>query len=91
MLAANTVSQFNKDGYFVIPGVIDAVLNRRLSAFVGGFAKGGAGSRRLLHETWCAHIWLAHCVATQESVHCCHITPWRCNARCLTSRLRRIG
>ena len=56
MLAAKSVSQFKKDGYFVIPGVIDAVLNRRLGAFVGGLAKGGAGSRRLLDEAWCAHL-----------------------------------
>jgi ectoine hydroxylase-related dioxygenase (phytanoyl-CoA dioxygenase family) len=35
--------------------VIDAVLNRRLSSFVGGIAK-GAGSRRLLDEAWCAHL-----------------------------------
>jgi hypothetical protein len=56
MLAAKVVSQFKKDGYFVIPGVIDAVLNRRLGAFVGGLAKGGAGSRRLLDEAWCTHL-----------------------------------
>jgi hypothetical protein len=56
MLAAKAVSQFKKDGYFVIPGVIDAVLNRRLSAFVGGIANGGAGSRRLLDEAWCTHL-----------------------------------
>jgi len=55
MLAAKTVSQFKKDGYFVIPGVIDAVLNRRLGAFVGGIT-GGAGSRRLLDEAWCTHL-----------------------------------
>ena len=56
MLAARAVSQFKKDGYFVIPGVIDAVLVRRLGAFVGGLANGGAGSRRLLDEAWCAHL-----------------------------------
>jgi hypothetical protein len=56
MLAAKAVSQFKKDGYFVIPNVIDAVLNRRLGAFVGGLAKGGAGSRRLLDEAWCTHL-----------------------------------
>ena len=55
MLAAKAVSQFKKDGYFVIPGVIDAVLNRRLGAFVGGIMS-GAGSRRLLDEAWCAHL-----------------------------------
>ena len=55
MLAAKAVSQFKKDGYFVIPGVIDAVLNRRLGAFVGGHT-GGAGSRRLLDEAWCTHL-----------------------------------
>jgi hypothetical protein len=55
MLAAKAVSQFKKDGYFVIPGVIDAVLNRRLGAFVGGIAS-GAGSRRLLDEAWCTHL-----------------------------------
>jgi phytanoyl-CoA dioxygenase PhyH len=55
MLAAKAVSQFNKDGYFVIPSVIDAVLNRRLGAFVGGIAS-GAGSRQLLDEVWCAHL-----------------------------------
>lgn len=56
MLAAKAVDQFKKDGYFVIPGVIDAVLNRRLGAFVGGLAKGGPGSRRLLDEAWCTHL-----------------------------------
>jgi hypothetical protein len=56
MLAAKAVSQFEKDGYFVIPGVIDAVLNRRLGAFVGRLANGGAGSRRLLDEAWCTHL-----------------------------------
>jgi hypothetical protein len=56
MLAAKAVSQFKKDGYFVIPGAIDAVLNRRLGAFVGGLSKGGAGSRRLLDEAWCRHL-----------------------------------
>jgi hypothetical protein len=55
MLAAKAVSQFKSSGYFVIPGVIDAVLNRRLGAFIGGIA-GGAGSRRLLDEAWCAHL-----------------------------------
>lgn len=30
MLATKSVSQFKKNGHFVIPGVIDAVLNRRL-------------------------------------------------------------
>ena len=55
MLAARAVSQFKKDGYFVIPGVIDAVLNRRLGAFVGGTAS-GAGSRRFLDEAWCKHL-----------------------------------
>jgi Phytanoyl-CoA dioxygenase (PhyH) len=54
MLAAKAVSEFKKSGYFVIPGVIDAVLNRRLGAFVGGIAS-GAGSRRLLDEAWRAH------------------------------------
>ena len=56
MLAAKTVSEFKKSGYFVVPGVIDAVLNRRLGAFVGGLANGGAGSRRLLDEAWCTHL-----------------------------------
>ena len=56
MLAARAVSQFKKDGYFVIPGVTDAVLNRRLGAFVGGLANGGAGSRRLLDAAWCTHL-----------------------------------
>jgi len=56
MLAAKAVSEFKKSGYFVIPGVIDAVLNRRLGAFVGGLANGGPGSRRLLDEAWCAHL-----------------------------------
>jgi hypothetical protein len=56
MLAAKAVSQFKKSGYFVIPAVIDAVLNRRLGAFVGGLANGGAGSRRLLDEAWCARL-----------------------------------
>jgi len=56
MLAAKAVSEFEKSGYFVIPGVIDAVLNRRLGAFVGGFADGSAGSRRLLDEAWCTHL-----------------------------------
>ena len=56
MLAAKAVSQFKTSGYFVIPGVIDAVLNRRLGAFVRGFADGGAGSRRLLDEAWCRHL-----------------------------------
>ena len=55
MLAAKGVSQFKKDGYFVIPAVIDAVLNRRLGAFVAGIAS-GAGSRRLLDQAWCAHL-----------------------------------
>ncbi|HEY6619787.1 MAG TPA: phytanoyl-CoA dioxygenase family protein [Steroidobacteraceae bacterium] len=55
MLAAKAVSQFKKDGYFVISGVIDAVLNRRLGAFVGGTAS-RAGSRKLLDEAWCAHL-----------------------------------
>lgn len=55
MLAAKAVSEFKKSGYFVIPGVIDAVLNRRLGAFVGGITS-EAGSRRLLDETWCAHL-----------------------------------
>jgi hypothetical protein len=55
MLAARAVSEFQKSGYFVIPGVIDAVLNRRLGAFVGGIGS-GAGSRRLLDEAWCAHL-----------------------------------
>ena len=31
-------------------------MNRRLRAFVGGIANGGAGSRRLLDETWCVHL-----------------------------------
>jgi hypothetical protein len=56
MLGAKAVSQFKKDGYFVIPGVIDTVLNLRLGAFVGGIANGGAGSRRLLDQAWCAHL-----------------------------------
>jgi phytanoyl-CoA dioxygenase PhyH len=55
MLASKAVSEFKKSGYFVIPGVIDTVLNRRLGAFVGGIAS-GAGSRRLLDEAWCAHL-----------------------------------
>jgi hypothetical protein len=55
MLAAKVVSEFKKSGYFVMPGVIDAVLNRRLAAFVGVIAS-GAGSRRLLDEAWCAHL-----------------------------------
>lgn len=55
MLAAKAVSEFKKSGYFVMPSVIDAVLNRRLGAFVAGIA-GRAGSRRLLDETWCAHL-----------------------------------
>jgi hypothetical protein len=55
MLAAKAVSEFKKSGYFVIPSVVDAVLNRRLGAFVGGIGS-GAGSRRLLDETWCAHL-----------------------------------
>ena len=55
MLAAKVVSEFKNSGYFVIPGAIDAVLNRRLGAFVGGIAS-GAGSRRLLDEAWCAHL-----------------------------------
>jgi hypothetical protein len=55
MLAAKAVSEFKKSGYFVIPGVIDAVLNRRLGAFVEGIG-GGAGSRRLLDQAWCAHL-----------------------------------
>jgi Phytanoyl-CoA dioxygenase (PhyH) len=56
MLAAKAVSEFKKSGYFVIPGVIDAVLLRRLGAFVGGYSRGSAGSRRLLDEAWCAHL-----------------------------------
>jgi ectoine hydroxylase-related dioxygenase (phytanoyl-CoA dioxygenase family) len=56
MLAAKAVSQFKTSGYFVIPGVIDAVLNRRLGAFVRGLADAGAGSRRLLDEAWCRHL-----------------------------------
>ena len=56
MLAAKSVSEFQKSGYFVMPGVIDAVLNRRLGAFVGGLANGGPGSRRLLDEAWCTHL-----------------------------------
>jgi len=55
MLAAKVVSEFKKSGYFVIPGVIDAVLNRRLGAFVGGITS-RAGSRRLLDEAWCARL-----------------------------------
>jgi hypothetical protein len=35
MLAAKAVSQFKRDGYFVIPGVIDAVL-KKSSARAGG-------------------------------------------------------
>jgi ectoine hydroxylase-related dioxygenase (phytanoyl-CoA dioxygenase family) len=56
MLAAKAVSQFKTSGYFVIPGVIDPVLNRRLGAFVGVVASAGAGSRRLLDEAWCRHL-----------------------------------
>jgi hypothetical protein len=56
MLAAKSVSEFKKSGYFVIPSVIDEVMIRRLRAFVGGIANGGAGSRRLLDEAWCAHL-----------------------------------
>ena len=56
MLAAKVVSEFKRSGYFVIPSVIDEVMNRRLRAFVGGIAHGGAGSRRLLDERWCAHL-----------------------------------
>jgi ectoine hydroxylase-related dioxygenase (phytanoyl-CoA dioxygenase family) len=56
MLAAKAVSQFKTSGYFVIPGVIDPVLNRRLGAFVRGVANTGAGSRRLLDEVWCRHL-----------------------------------
>ena len=56
MLAAKAVSQFKSGGFFVLPGVIDAVLNQRLGAFVGGLPNGGAGSRRLLDEAWCAHL-----------------------------------
>jgi hypothetical protein len=55
MLAARAVSEFKKSGYFVIPGVVDDVLNRRLGAFVEGIAS-GVGSRRLLDEAWCAHL-----------------------------------
>lgn len=55
MLATKSVSQFKKHGYFVIPGAIDEVLNRRLCAFVGGTASGTA-SRRLLDEAWCGHL-----------------------------------
>ena len=56
MLAAKAVSQFKTSGYFVIPGVIDPVLNRRLGAFVRGLVNAGAGSRRLLDEAWCRHL-----------------------------------
>lgn len=56
MLAAKVVAEFKRSGYFVIPSVIDEVMNRRLRAFVGGIAPGGAGSRRMLDETWCAHL-----------------------------------
>jgi ectoine hydroxylase-related dioxygenase (phytanoyl-CoA dioxygenase family) len=56
MLAAKAVSQFKTNGYFVIPGVIDPVLNRRLGAFVRGVADAGAGSRGLLDEAWCRHL-----------------------------------
>jgi hypothetical protein len=56
MLATKSVFQFRKSGYFVIPGVIDAVLNRRLGAFVGGLANEGAGSRNLLDQAWCARL-----------------------------------
>lgn len=56
MLAAKAVAEFKKSGYFVVPGVIEAVLIRRLGAFVAGLANGGAGSRRLLDESWCAHL-----------------------------------
>jgi len=56
MLAAKAVSEFNRSGYFVIPGVIDAVLNRRLGAFVAAFANDSAGSRRLLDESWCTYL-----------------------------------
>jgi hypothetical protein len=50
MLAAKAVSEFKKSGYFVIPDVIDAVLNRRLIAFVGGLAKGGHGGAHFLYK-----------------------------------------
>jgi hypothetical protein len=56
MLAAKTVSEFKKSGYFVIPNVIDEVMIRRLRAFVGAISSGGAGSRRVLDEAWCAHL-----------------------------------
>ena len=56
MLAAKVVLEFKRTGYFVIPSVIDEVMNRRLRAFVGGITHGGAGSRRLLDERWCAHL-----------------------------------
>ena len=56
MLATKGVSQFKTSGYFVIPGVIDPVLNRRLGAFVRGLADTGPGSRRLLDEVWCRHL-----------------------------------
>jgi hypothetical protein len=56
MLAAKAVSEFKRSGYFVIPGVIDAVLNRRLGAFVAAFASDSAGSRRLLDEAWCTYL-----------------------------------
>jgi hypothetical protein len=56
MLAAKAVSQFKTSGYFVITGVIDPVLNRRLGAFVGGLADARAGSRTLLDQAWCRHL-----------------------------------
>ncbi|HEY2527222.1 MAG TPA: phytanoyl-CoA dioxygenase family protein [Xanthobacteraceae bacterium] len=56
MLAAKAVLEFKRSGYFVVPSVIDEVMNRRLRAFVAGIANGGAGSRRLLDETWCVHL-----------------------------------
>ena len=40
----------------MIPSVIDAVMSRRLRAFIGGIANGSAGSRRVLDEAWCAHL-----------------------------------
>jgi len=56
MLAAKAVSEFKKSGYFVIPGVIDAVMSRQLGSFLGTGTKGGVGSRNLLDQTWCARL-----------------------------------
>jgi Phytanoyl-CoA dioxygenase (PhyH) len=67
MLAAKAISEFQKSGYFVIPSVLDAVLSRRLRAFVGGISNAGAGSRRLLDEAWCTH--LAEALRGNEKLH----------------------